>query len=91
MRTLTAHPIAQPHRPHEQLIQLREGELVAGYVLKVKNTRTETYPWTAYAADGYGRAGELLGHFYGRTGRRDAERAVAAAGKANRWVGSKLA
>lgn len=54
------------YKPGEFVI-LKDGTINLGTFRKIKNTRTETFPWQAFSP-----RCELLGSWYGRDGKRRA-------------------
>lgn len=50
--------------------------IIIGYIVRHNNTRTEKFPWQAYGVNAHGQFGDLLGSFYGRTGKARAIEAI---------------
>lgn len=63
---------------NEEVLGVFRGRAPVGYIRKLKDTETETFPWQAFHYPyGTRSGGKLLGSFYGPTGKAQATRAVA--------------
>jgi hypothetical protein len=69
---LTFEKVPQRHSPAVYLAKCEDK--VVGMLEKYKNTRTDTHPWKAYKGSGAERV--YLGVFYGKTGYKDAVKAI---------------